>query len=54
MMERPDFEYYRTVAKMQQPDSETLANELINLIYEAEEYIGFLGAIIDAQEKLSR
>jgi len=40
---RPDFEYYTSIAKHERSSTE-LACELIDLIYEAKEYIEYLEA----------
>jgi hypothetical protein len=42
--ERPDFEYYRTVARVV-TDPEHLAGEIIDLVYEARKYIEYLEGI---------
>jgi hypothetical protein len=48
--ERPDFEYYRKAAVNGQ-DLERLASELIDLVYEAREYIEYLEGQIKEKEE---
>jgi len=47
--ERPDFEYYLTVAKVVK-DRETLAAEIVVLVREAQAYIEYIEAEIKNME----